>query len=106
MGPMLMKVTFSEEELAQIDANRGQEPRATYVKRMALNAPPRVSADAEPARGAGPIQEVPSPALAEQIKASGPEAYGGPMLPPRKTRFVDFSKPPLQRPIVQKREKR
>ncbi len=33
-----MKVTFSDGELKDIDANRGQVPRATYVRRTVLGA--------------------------------------------------------------------
>ncbi len=36
MWAMLMKVTFSESELASIDRARGHEPRATFVRRSVL----------------------------------------------------------------------
>lgn len=32
IAPMLLKVTFSEEEMAAVDALRGSRPRATWVR--------------------------------------------------------------------------
>lgn len=95
---------LSDELMQAIDSKRGQVPRNAWLV-TAIEARLKV--------GDGPviIKPVPhdsgrttpapkaerSPGLSEQIKSSEPEAYGGPMRP------GPLSKPPLQRPIVQKR---
>lgn len=38
IGPILVKVTFSDEELAALDSHRGNEPRASCIRRLTLDA--------------------------------------------------------------------
>lgn len=108
MGTVLMKVTFSDEELARIDAVRGQTPRATWVRLAAValsgegvsGSPPARPPAPEPDRGPKPKAEPRT-----YVVENGDTLPKVPVRLPKAERLAARGIVSQPRPIVQKRGK-
>jgi hypothetical protein len=85
-----LTISFDAAWIELLDQRRGKQSRGVFLEALMLDPTPRSEKPGVPE-----VQR--SPSLSEQIKASDHLAYGGPKQP------GPLSKPPLQRPIVQKR---
>lgn len=107
MSPMLLKVTFSDDEVEALHELRGRMPAATWVRELVrreigdagLGDVERVVADAEPARGRGPVVE---PAEVGSVVYEPGREGGAPQARVGRT----LAEMQSERPIIQKRSKR